>query len=174
MSASARSRARSTGARRLGPPRHLCRCHNLAPIHPHRHHGPAALGDRYDEIFAAYKADALELRGDMQGAASVIDEVKTLIAKDTIRAISRPLKRSRIIAMEGAQKNVRSNVIAPFAWTRMIATIPVKDEASAARVKRMQARWQVLALARNLAVAREEHGDLGARDPACGKDAQAG
>lgn len=45
---------------------------------------------------------------------------------------------SRIIAMEGAQKNVRSNVIAPFAWTRMIATIPVKDEASAARVKRMQ------------------------------------
>jgi len=45
---------------------------------------------------------------------------------------------SRIIAMEGAQKNVRSNVIAPFAWTRMIATIPVKDEASAERVRRMQ------------------------------------
>ena len=36
---------------------------------------------------------------------------------------------SRIIAMEGALKNVRSNIIAPFAWTRMIATIPVKDEA---------------------------------------------
>jgi NAD(P)-dependent dehydrogenase (short-subunit alcohol dehydrogenase family) len=45
---------------------------------------------------------------------------------------------SRIIAMEGAQKNVRSNVVAPFAWTRMIATIPVKDDASAERVKRMQ------------------------------------
>jgi NAD(P)-dependent dehydrogenase (short-subunit alcohol dehydrogenase family) len=45
---------------------------------------------------------------------------------------------SRIIAMEGAQKNVRSNIIAPFAWTRMIATIPVKDEASAARVERMK------------------------------------
>lgn len=45
---------------------------------------------------------------------------------------------SKIIAMEGARKNVRSNVIAPFAWTRMIASIPVKDEASAARVKRMQ------------------------------------
>jgi NAD(P)-dependent dehydrogenase (short-subunit alcohol dehydrogenase family) len=45
---------------------------------------------------------------------------------------------SRIIAMEGAQKNVRSNVIAPFAWTRMIATIPVKDEASAKRVERMK------------------------------------
>jgi NAD(P)-dependent dehydrogenase (short-subunit alcohol dehydrogenase family) len=45
---------------------------------------------------------------------------------------------SRIIAMEGQAKNVRSNVIAPFAWSRMIATIPVKDEASAARVDRMK------------------------------------
>ncbi len=45
---------------------------------------------------------------------------------------------SRIIAMEGVQRNVRSNVVAPFAWTRMIATIPVKDEASAERVRRMK------------------------------------
>jgi NAD(P)-dependent dehydrogenase (short-subunit alcohol dehydrogenase family) len=45
---------------------------------------------------------------------------------------------SRIVAMEGAMKNVRSNIIAPFAWTRMIATIPVKDEASAERVGRMR------------------------------------
>lgn len=45
---------------------------------------------------------------------------------------------SRIIAMENAQKNVRSNIIAPFAWTRMIASIPVKDEASAQRVERFK------------------------------------
>lgn len=45
---------------------------------------------------------------------------------------------SRILAMEGAAKGVRSNVIAPFAWTRMIATIPVTDEASAQRVERMR------------------------------------
>ncbi len=45
---------------------------------------------------------------------------------------------SRIIAMENAAKNVRSNIIAPFAWTRMIASIPVKDEASAKRVERFQ------------------------------------
>ncbi len=45
---------------------------------------------------------------------------------------------SRIIAMEGVRKNVRSNVIAPFAWTRMIATIPVKDDESAKRVERMK------------------------------------
>ncbi|MEZ5999325.1 SDR family NAD(P)-dependent oxidoreductase [Hyphomonas sp.] len=45
---------------------------------------------------------------------------------------------SRIIAMEGERKNVRSNIIAPFAWTRMIASIPVKDEAGAQRVNRMK------------------------------------
>jgi len=49
---------------------------------------------------------------------------------------------SRIIAMEGVAKNVRSNLIAPFAWTRMIATIPVKDEASAERVARMQRKMR--------------------------------
>lgn len=43
---------------------------------------------------------------------------------------------SRLLAMEGALKNVRSNVIAPFAWTRMIATIPVKDEEQAKRMAR--------------------------------------
>ena len=45
---------------------------------------------------------------------------------------------SRILAMEGAAKNLRSNVIAPFAWTRMTASIPVTDEASALRVERMR------------------------------------
>src|SRR3546814_14615912 len=42
---------------------------------------------------------------------------------------------SHIIAMENASCNVRANVIAPFAWTRMIGTIPVKDEASRVRVE---------------------------------------
>lgn len=45
---------------------------------------------------------------------------------------------SRILAMEGQSKNVRSNIIAPFAWTRMIASIPIKDEASQKRVERMR------------------------------------
>jgi len=49
---------------------------------------------------------------------------------------------SRILAMEGAIKNVRSNTIAPFAWTRMIETIPVKDEASQKRVERMRQRMR--------------------------------
>lgn len=38
---------------------------------------------------------------------------------------------SRILGMEGAIKNVRSNALAPFAWTRMIESIPVKSEEQA-------------------------------------------
>jgi NAD(P)-dependent dehydrogenase (short-subunit alcohol dehydrogenase family) len=45
---------------------------------------------------------------------------------------------SRAIAIESASKNVRSNVIAPFAWTRMTGSIPVTDEASRQRVDRMR------------------------------------
>jgi len=44
---------------------------------------------------------------------------------------------SRIIAMEGAAKNVRCNCIAPVAWTRMTQSVPVRDEAGAERRKRM-------------------------------------
>lgn len=40
---------------------------------------------------------------------------------------------SRIIAMEGARNNVRSNCLAPVAWTRMTQSVPVKDEAAAKR-----------------------------------------
>jgi NAD(P)-dependent dehydrogenase (short-subunit alcohol dehydrogenase family) len=40
---------------------------------------------------------------------------------------------SRIIAMEGARNNVRANCLAPIAWTRMTQSVPVKDEAAAAR-----------------------------------------
>lgn len=45
---------------------------------------------------------------------------------------------SRILAMEGQAKGVRSNVIAPFAWTQMTASIPVTDEASARRVEQFR------------------------------------
>jgi len=44
---------------------------------------------------------------------------------------------SRIIAMEGAARNVRCNCIAPVAWTRMTQSVPVKDEAAAARRKQI-------------------------------------
>ena len=46
---------------------------------------------------------------------------------------------SRIIAMEGARNNVRANALAPVAWTRMTQSVPVKDEAAAAR---RAGRWR--------------------------------
>ena len=46
---------------------------------------------------------------------------------------------SRIIAMEGAAKNVRSNCLAPVAWTRMTQSVPIKDEAAAKRREAMAA-----------------------------------
>lgn len=45
---------------------------------------------------------------------------------------------SHLLAMEGERKNIRSNAIAPFAWTRLVSTIPVKDEASRQRVERFK------------------------------------
>jgi NAD(P)-dependent dehydrogenase (short-subunit alcohol dehydrogenase family) len=44
---------------------------------------------------------------------------------------------SRIIAMEGASKNVRANCLAPVAWTRMTQPVPVRDEAAVARREQM-------------------------------------
>jgi len=38
---------------------------------------------------------------------------------------------SRVLAMEGAHKGVRSNCLAPFAWTRMIESIPIKSDEQA-------------------------------------------
>jgi NAD(P)-dependent dehydrogenase (short-subunit alcohol dehydrogenase family) len=46
---------------------------------------------------------------------------------------------SRIIAMEGARNNVRSNCMAPVAWTRMTQSVPVRDEQAAARRQQMAA-----------------------------------
>jgi NAD(P)-dependent dehydrogenase (short-subunit alcohol dehydrogenase family) len=45
---------------------------------------------------------------------------------------------SRIIAIEGQSRNIRSNVLAPFAWTRMLDSVKPQDEAQAARLERMK------------------------------------
>jgi NAD(P)-dependent dehydrogenase (short-subunit alcohol dehydrogenase family) len=55
---------------------------------------------------------------------------------------------SRILAMEGARRNVRANAIAPFAWTRMVSTIPVTDEASRQRVETIKTRMRADQVAR--------------------------
>jgi NAD(P)-dependent dehydrogenase (short-subunit alcohol dehydrogenase family) len=61
---------------------------------------------------------------------------------------------SRILALEGALKGVRSNVVTPFAWTRMIGTIPptgAAADAAIARIKQSMRPDQVAQLAVALA-----------------------
>lgn len=84
------------------------------------------------EYFREREAGSFVLFTSTSGLIGNIGQANYAAAKMGIVGLS------RIVAMEGARKNVRSNVIAPFAWTRMIASIPVKDEAGAERVKRMQ------------------------------------
>jgi NAD(P)-dependent dehydrogenase (short-subunit alcohol dehydrogenase family) len=45
---------------------------------------------------------------------------------------------SKSIALDMARFNVRSNCIAPFAWSRMIGSIPTETEAEKKRVERMK------------------------------------
>ncbi len=45
---------------------------------------------------------------------------------------------SRGIALDMARFNVRSNCIAPFAWSRMIGSIPAETEAQKRRVEKLQ------------------------------------
>jgi NAD(P)-dependent dehydrogenase (short-subunit alcohol dehydrogenase family) len=45
---------------------------------------------------------------------------------------------SRGIALDMARFNVRSNCIAPFAWSRMIGSIPAETEAEKQRVEKLQ------------------------------------
>ncbi len=45
---------------------------------------------------------------------------------------------SKSLALDMARFNVRSNCISPFAWSRMIGTIPIADETQAARVEKIK------------------------------------
>jgi NAD(P)-dependent dehydrogenase (short-subunit alcohol dehydrogenase family) len=45
---------------------------------------------------------------------------------------------SRSIAIEGKAKGIRSNVIAPFAWTRMLEQVPITSEAQRVRYDKMR------------------------------------
>ena len=45
---------------------------------------------------------------------------------------------SKSLALDMARFNVRSNCISPFAWSRMIGTIPIDDEAQRARVEKLR------------------------------------
>ncbi|MET0183576.1 MAG: SDR family oxidoreductase [Caulobacterales bacterium] len=84
------------------------------------------------ELFREQGVGSYTLFTSTSGLIGQLGQANYMAAKLGIMGISRS------IAIEGASKGVRSNVIAPFAWTRMIATIPVTDEASAKRVERIK------------------------------------
>jgi NAD(P)-dependent dehydrogenase (short-subunit alcohol dehydrogenase family) len=84
------------------------------------------------ELFRARNSGSFVLFTSTSGLVGNVGQANYAAAKMGVVGLS------RIIAMEGAVRGVRSNVIAPFAWTRMIESIPVKDEASATRVERMR------------------------------------
>ena len=46
---------------------------------------------------------------------------------------------SKSIALDMARFNVRSNCVSPFAWSRLIGTIPTETRGGSARVERIKA-----------------------------------
>jgi NAD(P)-dependent dehydrogenase (short-subunit alcohol dehydrogenase family) len=84
------------------------------------------------ELFREKEAGNYVLFTSTAGLIGNIGQANYAAAKMGIAGLS------RIIAMENAKKNVRSNIISPFAWTRMFESIPIKDEASAKRVERVK------------------------------------
>ena len=98
------------------------------------------------ELFRDQQDGAYVLFSSTSGLIGNIGQTNYGAAKMGIAGLS------RILAMEGASKNVRSNTLAPGAWTRLVATIPVKDEAAARQREQMAKAWPTTSPAK-LAVA---------------------
>ena len=98
------------------------------------------------ELFREQQDGAYVLFTSTSGLIGNIGQANYAAAKLGVHGLS------HVIAMENASKNVRANVIAPFAWTRMIGSIPIKDEESAKRVERFKTRMRADQVA-NFAVA---------------------
>ena len=98
------------------------------------------------ELFREQQDGAYVLFTSTSGLIGNIGQANYAAAKLGVHGLS------HVVAMENASKNVRANVIAPFAWTRMIGSIPIKDEESAKRVERFKTRMRADQVA-NFAVA---------------------
>lgn len=98
------------------------------------------------ELFREQQDGAYVLFTSTSGLIGNIGQANYAAAKLGVHGLS------HVVAMENASKNVRANVIAPFAWTRMIGSIPIKDEASAKRVEQFQKKMRADQVA-NFAVA---------------------
>ena len=67
---------------------------------------------------------------------------------------------SKSIALDMQKFNVRSNCIAPFAWSRMIGSIPTETEAEKARVERMKQMTPAKIAPLAVALARDAGSDV--------------
>jgi NAD(P)-dependent dehydrogenase (short-subunit alcohol dehydrogenase family) len=83
------------------------------------------------ELFREQEDGAYVLFSSTSGLIGNVGQTNYGAAKMGIAGLS------RIIAMEGATKNVRSNALAPVAATRMTDSIPIKDPAMAERRRQM-------------------------------------
>ncbi|MEJ0028243.1 MAG: SDR family NAD(P)-dependent oxidoreductase [Rhizomicrobium sp.] len=83
------------------------------------------------EHFREQQAGAYALFTSTSGLIGNIGQANYAAAKLGIMGLS------RVVAMEGARYGVRSNIIAPVAWTRMTQSIPIRDEAQAKRREAM-------------------------------------
>jgi len=79
------------------------------------------------EHFREQQAGSYALFTSTSGLIGNIGQTNYAAAKLGIMGLS------RVLAMEGAKFNVRSNIIAPVAWTRMTQSVPIRDEAQAKR-----------------------------------------
>ena len=82
--------------------------------------------------FKAQESGALVHMTSTSGLIGNFGQANYSAAKLGIMALSKS------IALDMQKFNVRSNCIAPFAWSRMIGSIPTETEAEKARVERMK------------------------------------
>jgi NAD(P)-dependent dehydrogenase (short-subunit alcohol dehydrogenase family) len=85
------------------------------------------------EHFRAQQSGSFVLFTSTSGIIGQVGQANYAAAKMGIAGLSRSL------AIEGASKNIRSNAIAPFAWTRMLEQVPITSEAQRIRYEKMRA-----------------------------------
>src|ERR1700691_1520074 len=93
-------------------------------------HGSFAMSRACATLFREQNAGSLVHMTSTSGLVGNFGQANYMAAKMGIVGLSRG------IALDMARFNVRSNCIAPFAWTRMIDSIPAEDEQEKARVNR--------------------------------------
>lgn len=84
------------------------------------------------DVFRARESGAYVHMTSTSGLIGNFGQANYAAAKLGIAALSKS------IALDLGRYNVRSNCIAPFAWTRMIGTIPITDEAQKERIERLK------------------------------------